>query len=111
MMIKGIEKGSFYVIQVSNNVEANDLPALRETVEIALMVGHRYIAFDLSGCTNLKSSFIGLIANIHKKCLERKGLATILSPSKPVTRLIDASRLGTVVEVFGSEKEAETVWR
>lgn len=109
MTVEKIEKGTYYIVRINDIFDVSVFPEVRNAVNTALAVGHLYITFDLSNCTYMCSSAIGLIANVYKIFNELGGDATILSPSQNVHKLINQSKLDSYVDVMSSEAEMAAI--
>jgi anti-anti-sigma factor len=110
MNIYGIEKGSYYLIKVGDTLNIENIPNMREVIDLAMDIGHKSIVLDVSECSNISFSALGLIANLYKRCSRMGGEVGLLNPSPLMRDIISSSKLSSLVSVFQSEKVLETVF-
>ncbi len=109
--VAGIEKGTYYIIKIISDFKINNLPHAKEVAEMALALGHKFFGFDLSHCSSLSSSAIGLIANLNKKCAALGGKVAIINPTQRVRIVLSSSKIGLLVEVVETEEQVEMAFR
>lgn len=107
MNVFGIEKGSYYLIRTELKFGVDEIPKVREFLEVAFLVGHRNVAFDLSDCQHISSSAMGLIANIFKRCRASGGKCVIVSPSETVERALASTKVSNAIEILNNVREVE----
>jgi len=103
----GIERGTYYTVKITETFKVDDLPQVKQAAETGLITGHKFLAFDLSECRFIGSSGVGLISNLHKKCLLRGGKVVLLNPSPEVRNVVTCSRLSTIIEIHNTEEDLE----
>lgn len=109
--IQGIERGNYYIVKIISGFQVNNLHHAKEVAEMALSLDHRCFGFDLSECSSLSSSAIGLIANLHRKCTARGGKVVIFNPPPQIRIVLASSKIGLLIEVFETEEQVEMAFR
>ena len=84
----------------------NEATELRVLLDEHIAAGHSKIVVDLSQCTYLNSTFIGVLVVSHKKLLERGEELRIAGPLDPAKRLFRLTGISNVLHTFESVQEA-----
>ena len=106
-----------YIAQeISGNVITNRVNLLRTTVNEAnqirdlleeqIVFGHAKIVVDLSKCTHLDSTFIGVLVVTQKKLQEKDGELVIVEPLDPAKELFYLTGISKVFSTFESIEDA-----
>lgn len=102
--------------EVRNDVVTNRVNLLRatvnETVELRklldeqLIYGYTKIVVDLSQCTHLDSTFIGVLVVTQKKLLSTGGALKIVDPLDPAKELFYLTGISNIFDTFEGAEEA-----
>lgn len=102
--------------EIRGDVLTNRVNLLRATViEAAVLknllneqvvLGHSKIVVDLSQCTHLDSTFIGVLVVTQKKLLAQGGELKIVDPLDPAKELFYLTGISNVFETFNTSEEA-----
>src|SRR5438132_10294188 len=93
------------ILDLNGRLWILDLP-LRDLMNRLLGERQRDFVLNLAGVDYIDSSGLGQLVSIWTSIRNKKGLLTLLNPSKRVERLFDISRLHTVFEIFAEEPVA-----
>lgn len=83
--------------------EANELASL---LEEQIVFGHSKIVIDLSQCTHLDSTFIGVLVVNQKKLQEKEGEMVIVEPLDPAKELFYLTGVSKMFNTFESAEDA-----
>ncbi len=102
--------------EIRGDVLTNRVNLLRATViEAAVLknllneqvvLGYSKIVVDLSQCTHLDSTFIGVLVVTQKKLLAKGGELKIVDPLDPAKELFYLTGISNVFETFNTSEEA-----
>ena len=84
----------------------NEAEELRNLLEEQIVFGHSKIVVDLSQCTHLDSTFIGVLVVTHKKLLAKGGELKIVEPLDPAKELYYLTGISKVFNNFEIAEEA-----
>ena len=84
-------------------IEATELKNL---LDEQITIGHSKVVIDLSQCTYLDTTFIGVLVVTHKKLLAIGGELKIVSPLNPAKRLFHLSGISKVLNIFEAAEDA-----
>ncbi|TDJ07472.1 MAG: anti-sigma factor antagonist [Deltaproteobacteria bacterium] len=84
----------------------NEAAELRNLLDEQITIGHSKIVVDLSQCTYLDSTFIGVLVVTHKKLLAKGGKLIIINPLDPAKRLFHLSGISKVLNTFEATEDA-----
>ena len=79
---------------------------LKNLLEEQIVFGHSKIVVDLSQCTYLDSTFIGVLVVTQKKLLTNGGELKIVDPLDPAKELFYLTGISKVFETFNTTEEA-----
>ena len=96
--------------QISGDVLVNRVNLLRATINEAadlrnlldeqITIGHSKIVIDLSQCTHLDSTFVGVLVVTQKKLLAKGGELKMVNPLDPAKELLYLIGISKVFETF-----------
>jgi len=102
--------------QISGDVLVNRVNLLRATINEAadlrtlldeqITIGHSKIVIDLSQCTHLDSTFVGVLVVTQKKLLAKGGELKMVDPLDPAKELLYLIGISKVFETFEIAEEA-----
>jgi anti-anti-sigma factor len=72
---------------------------LRAAINEVLAGGATSLAFDLSGVSFMDSTGLGILANASDRTSELGGSVRVVGASPTVVRLLEVSRLDSVIEI------------
>ena len=84
----------------------NEADDLRSLLDKQITIGHSKIVVDLSECSYLDSTFIGILVVTHKKLLAKGGKLIIINPLDPAKRLFHLSGISKVLNTFEATEDA-----
>lgn len=84
------------VITVTGSMLAEGSGALRPVIDSAVDAGPQVLFLDLRAVTAFDSSGVVELNHARKQVERRGGRMVLISPSEPVTRLLERTRLDTV---------------
>ena len=82
----------------------NEATELRNLLDEQITIGHSKIVIDLSQCTHLDSTFVGVLVVTQKKLLAKGGelkMVNPLDPAKELLYLIGISKVFDTFEIAG----------
>lgn len=87
-------------------VTVNEAAELRNLLDEQITIGYSKIVVDLSQCSYLDSTFIGILVVTHKKLLAKGGKLIIINPLDPAKRLFHLSGIPKVLNTFEAAEDA-----
>ena len=84
----------------------NEANEIRDLLEEQIVFGHSKIVIDLSKCTHLDSTFIGVLVVTQKKLQEKEGELVIVEPLDPAKELFYLTGISKVFSTFESAEDA-----
>ena len=105
MAVDGDDRGAHYLVRVGEEFSIRNLLEVRSLVDEALREGHSNIVFDMSACISMDSSAIGLVLNLHKKCVEKGGGSGFLNPLSAIRDIISIAGVEDMIRIYESEDE------
>jgi anti-sigma B factor antagonist/stage II sporulation protein AA (anti-sigma F factor antagonist) len=84
----------------------NEATVLKDLLEEQVVFGHSELVVDLSQCTHLDSTFIGVLVVTQKKLLAKGGELKIVEPLDPARELFHLTGISKVFETFETSDEA-----
>jgi len=103
--IKIIEKDGNYKIQVSGQVDLYTSPNLRKAILDTVDKSNSQITVNLSQVEYMDSSGVATLVEGLRSAMKQKKSFKLLSPSAPVRKVLNLSRLETVFSIVESEDE------
>ncbi len=88
-------------------VTVNEAVDLRNLLEEQIVMGHSKIVIDLSQCTHLDSTFVGVIVVTQKKLLAKGGELKIVDPLDPAKDLLNLTGVSNVLGTFETAEDAQ----
>lgn len=80
--------------------------ALRDAADRAIEAGRLSVLIDLHDVSYIDSAGIGAVVEAYLRLTHRGGQCKLLQPSPHVRRVLDITRLSTVIETFDDEAAA-----
>jgi anti-anti-sigma factor len=87
-------------------VTVNEAIELRNLLEEQNTIGHSKIVIDLSQCTHLDSTFVGVLVVNQKKLLAKGGELKIVDPLDPAKELLHLTGVSNVLDTFETSEDA-----
>ena len=87
-------------------VTVNEADELRNLLDEQITIGYSKIVVDLSQCTYLDTTFIGVLVVTHKKLLAMGGKLIIINPLDPAKRLFHLSGISKVLNTLEAAEDA-----
>ncbi len=84
----------------------NEVDKLSELLNEQRAIGYSKIVVDLSQCTNLDSTFIGVLVLTHKQLLAKGGNLTLVEPLDPARELFQLTGISKVISTFETAEDA-----
>ncbi|MDX2197044.1 MAG: STAS domain-containing protein [Cytophagales bacterium] len=109
--MKFTEKTENNILQLTFH---GDLLGIGDTLELMDLINEKINAGVLKSIINMKdvrymnSSGIGILITIYTKFKNRNGEAVIINAAEQITKLLNMTKLNTVIKIFGSEQDALT---
>ena len=103
--IQIIEKDGNHKIQVSGQVDLYTSPNLRKAILDNVDKSNSRIIIDLSQVEYMDSSGVATLVEGLRSAMKQKKSFKLLSPSAPVRKVLNLSRLETVFSIVESEDE------
>lgn len=94
------------VIAARGEMDIAGVPELRELLEDAMSRGVRRLVLDLSGITFIDSVSLAALVAAQRR-MGDEGRLVIATSHPYVLLILEAGGLDSVIEVFGSRREAE----
>jgi anti-anti-sigma factor len=79
---------------------------LQSEVKAALARGDRHIVLNLAGIVRMDSACLGEVVASYTSTISRGGALNLAAPTEHVRRLLELTRLHTVIKVFNTDAEA-----
>ena len=84
----------------------NEAVELRNLLEEQITIGHLKIVIDLSQCTHLDSTFVGVLVVIQKRLLAEGGELKIVEPLDPAKGLFYLTGTSKLFDTFEVAEDA-----
>ena len=84
----------------------NEADSLRVLLDEQTTYGHSKIVVDLSQCTHLDSTFIGVLVVTQKKLLAKGGELKVVNPLDPARELFYLTGISKVFDAFETSEDA-----
>lgn len=88
-------------------VTVNEAIELKSLLEEQIILGHDKIVIDLSQCTHLDSTFVGVLVVTQKKLLAKGGGLKIVEPLDPAKELMHITGVSNVLDTFETAEDAQ----
>lgn len=107
MRIETMEKETHFLIKVNKEWTMKYTTEIFQLVEMALFLGNKTIALDLSLCRYAPISIVGFLARLFRECLSSEAKLILLNPNAQLRKILRESQLDEVVNIFVCEDELE----
>jgi len=95
------------VITVLGDLVVNDNPgALQTVVKKVLGRGDRQIVLNVARIVRMDSTCLGELVASYTSTIGRGGVLKLAAPNEQVRRLLQLTRLDTIIKVFATSEEA-----
>jgi anti-anti-sigma factor len=84
----------------------NEATELRNLLDEQITLGHSKIVIDLSQCTHLDSTFVGVLVVTQKKLLAKGGELKMVNPLNPAKELLYLIGISKVFDTFEIAEDA-----
>ena len=84
----------------------NEAAELKNILQEHIVFGYFKIVVDLSQCTHLDSTFIGVLVVIHKELLAKGGDLKLVDPLDPAKELFCLTGISKVINTFEVAEDA-----
>jgi len=84
----------------------NEAAEIKNLLEERIVLGDSKILVDLSQCTQLDSTFIGVLVLTQKKLLDKGGELKIVNPLDPAKELFYLTGIAKAFDTFEAAEEA-----
>lgn len=95
-----------HIIDLEGEVDIYTSPLLREALLDAIETGAKQIVLNLRRIDYFDSTGLGILVGGVKRLREMGGMLRLCEPQPRVTKLLRATDLDTVIDIYGSEQEA-----
>lgn len=97
------------ILSVTGELDVATAPRLRQEAVRVLAGGQPRLALDLSGCSFLDSTGLGVIVGVLKRVRGLDGNMVILGAPNQVAKVFEITRVSSIVPLVDSLAEADTV--
>ncbi len=94
------------ILSVEHELKGPGETALRERLDGLVRQGHLQILIDLSPVPYMSSTEIGRLIRAHISVRQAGGRIRLYNLSEKVMSVLRLTRLDTVLDIYGTEKEA-----
>jgi anti-anti-sigma factor len=98
---------NYSIITISNDLDLNKLPSIRDAVTEIISIGHKHIVFDFSPTKSISSCGLGLLINVYKMLQNENGNLYIVGGNKEVIKTLQMAKLLKIIKHFNSLTEFE----
>jgi anti-sigma B factor antagonist len=109
LLVEESERGSWTVLAVKGEVDLDTAPQLKGRLKEALDKGSANIVVQLAEVAFLDSSGLGVLIGALKRCKEAGGILALVSPRRPVRKVLSITGLDKVFPIHDSVDEATSV--
>ena len=95
------------VVHVRGEVDIYTAPQLRDSVLDVLAEGVQRLVLEVAGVRFMDSTGLGVLAMAHKKLSAVGGRVVVRSPSPTIRKLLELTKMNTVVEVENGAGDQE----
>jgi anti-sigma B factor antagonist len=106
LLVESRERGSWTVFDVKGEVDLDTAPHLKAELAEAVKGGASNIAVNLEGVDFLDSSGLGVLIGSLKRCKEAGGTLALVSPRRPVRKVLSITGLDKVFPIHDTVQEA-----
>jgi len=99
------QKEDYCLVKVDGSFDSHVHMQVRQAANQAVDMHCTKLVFDLTCCTYIDSSAIGILVEFYRRLTPLGRRVGILSPTPEVRRLIGLTRTDTLVSVYATEEE------
>ena len=97
--MRHVEDGQVLVLQLDDQDMVRSLPDLRWSVLHHVLAGRRHVVVDLAGVTELSSTAVAALLNIHRVLRSRGGTLVVQQPGPSARQLLTHTGLHRVLRL------------
>ena len=95
------------VVKITGRLDPGDgQDPLNDHIKKYTEAGETNFLLDLRAVTYISSMGVGSLMKFYRDVLEKEGAVKLLSPSQSVRNILAISRLDSVFQIYGDEREA-----
>ncbi len=95
------------VIKVNlQRASMNESAELKNLLNEKTLLGNKKIVADLSECSSLDSTFIGVLVLIHKELITKGGELKLVEPLEPAKELFHLTGVAKIFNTYDTHEEA-----
>jgi len=99
--------GDVLVITVNlTRATVNESAELKNLLTEKIVLRHKKIIVDLSQCSNLDSTFIGVLVISHKELIKKGGELRLVEPLEPANELFHLTGINKIINTYPTIEEA-----
>ncbi|HEV3475391.1 MAG TPA: STAS domain-containing protein [Actinomycetota bacterium] len=106
LFVEPKERGSWTVVDVKGEIDLDTAPQLKAVLGDAIKGGAINIAVNLEGVEFLDSSGLGVLIGSLKRCKEAGGMLALVSPRRPIRKVLSITGLDKVIPIHDTVEEA-----
>jgi anti-anti-sigma factor len=105
MSVSLVPREAYGLVKIDGSFDAAGHVEVRRVCNSALEEQHTTLVFDLTDCTFVDSSAIGLMVEMHRKVAPEGGSVGLLGPNDTVRRIIALTKTDEIVRIYDSEED------
>jgi anti-sigma B factor antagonist len=94
------------VLHVSGEIDIYTAPTFKEAINELIAEGHQHILIDMTQVAFMDSSGFGTLLSASKPLRPIGGTLSLVGCNEAITRMLDITRLNTLVPVYDNQEEA-----
>ena len=98
--------GNVPVIDLRGEVDVYTAPKFKTSMIELIDEGNYHIIVNLSNVQYMDSAGLGALVSGLKRVREHEGSINLVSPTVPVQRVLDITRLSKILTIYASEQQA-----
>lgn len=106
LLVEQSDRGSWTVFTVKGEVDLETAPRLKSRLAEAVENGTSNIVVNLAAVEFLDSSGLGVLIGGLKRCKEAGGMLALVSPRRPVRKVLSVTGLDRVFPIHDTVDEA-----
>ena len=106
LTIRSSLRGRTAVVELIGSADMDQGEALRGQLREAAEAGNPNVVLDLRGLTFICSTWLSVLIQVHKACHARGGQVRLAGPIPPVKRVLETTRLTSIMPVFATVEQA-----
>jgi anti-sigma B factor antagonist len=106
LLVEESERGSWTILAVKGEVDLDTAPRLKSRLKEAVDKGAANVVVNLAEVEFLDSSGLGVLIGGLKRCKEAGGILALVSPRRPVRKVLSITGLDRVFPIHDTVDEA-----